>query len=165
MFATEPIVLCLSLLSGFADALIFTFLESFGLIFRQWDFGTVALGLAFIPLLVGYCISYLSFIPFIRRDEKIQAEHPDKFRPEQKLYWVSRAVQPASLRGDLTKRVWHHSSCIRHLCLQLASLHLRGRHKVGHIGSSTSMAVLTPCPQVLLSILGSCRLSSVLSSA
>ncbi|KAK9898417.1 putative MFS multidrug transporter, partial [Cystobasidium minutum MCA 4210] len=88
MFATEPIVLCLSLLSGFADALIFTFLESFGLIFRQWDFGTVALGLAFIPLLVGYCISYLSFIPFIRRDEKIQAEHPDKFRPEQKLYWL-----------------------------------------------------------------------------
>lgn len=29
MFATEPIVLCLSLLSGFSDALIFTFMEAF----------------------------------------------------------------------------------------------------------------------------------------
>ena len=89
MFATEPIVLCLSLLSGFSDALIFTFLESFGPIFRQWNFGTVALGLAFTPLLVGYVISYLSFIPFIKRDEKTQAERPDEFQPEQKLYWVS----------------------------------------------------------------------------
>lgn len=90
MFATEPIVLCLSLLSGFADALIFTFLESFTPIFRQWNFGTIALGLAFIPLFIGYCISYLSFIPFIKRDEKTQAQRPDDFQPEQKLYWVSR---------------------------------------------------------------------------
>ena len=30
MFATEPIVLCLSLFSGFSDALIFTFLEAYG---------------------------------------------------------------------------------------------------------------------------------------
>ena len=29
MFLREPIVLCLSLLSGFSDALIFTFLEGF----------------------------------------------------------------------------------------------------------------------------------------
>jgi hypothetical protein len=89
MFATEPIVLCLSLLSGFADALIFTFLESFGPIFRQWNFGTIALGLAFIPLLIGYVISYLSFIPFIKANEKSQARDPDNFQPEEKLYWVN----------------------------------------------------------------------------
>lgn len=49
MFVREPIVLCLSLLSGFSDALIFTFLEAYTPVFKQWHFGTIALGLAFIP--------------------------------------------------------------------------------------------------------------------
>ena len=47
MFIREPIVLWLSLLSGFSDSLIFTFLESFGPVFRQWGFSTVQIGLAF----------------------------------------------------------------------------------------------------------------------
>lgn len=49
MFFTEPIVLWLSLLSGFSDALIFTFLQSFAPVYEQWGFGTVAVHLAFIP--------------------------------------------------------------------------------------------------------------------
>lgn len=49
MFVREPIVLWLSLLSGFSDALIFTFLESYQSVFEQWNFGTIAVGLAFIP--------------------------------------------------------------------------------------------------------------------
>jgi MFS family permease len=49
MFIREPIVLWLSLLSGFSDALIFTFLESFGPVYRQWGFSTIEVGLAFIP--------------------------------------------------------------------------------------------------------------------
>lgn len=49
MFATEPIVLWLSLLSGFSDALIFSFLESFQPVYKQWGFGTIGVGLAFIP--------------------------------------------------------------------------------------------------------------------
>lgn len=47
MFLYEPIVLLLSLLSGFSDALIFTFLESFQPVFEQWNFGTTEIGLAF----------------------------------------------------------------------------------------------------------------------
>jgi len=49
MFFTEPIVLWLSLLSGFSDALIFTFLESFTPVYKQWGFGTTGVGLAFVP--------------------------------------------------------------------------------------------------------------------
>ena len=49
MFVKEPIVLCLSLLSGFSDALIFTFLESYNSVFKQWDFTTIQIGLAFLP--------------------------------------------------------------------------------------------------------------------
>ena len=47
MFVREPIVLWLSLLSGFSDSLIFTFLASFGPVFQQWGFSTVQLGLSF----------------------------------------------------------------------------------------------------------------------
>lgn len=49
MLACEPIVLSLSLFSGFSDALIFTFLSSYSYVFGQWNFSTIALGLAFIP--------------------------------------------------------------------------------------------------------------------
>ena len=49
MFFREPIVLFLSLLSGFSDALIFSFLESFQPVFAQWGFGKIETGLAFIP--------------------------------------------------------------------------------------------------------------------
>lgn len=49
MFMREPIVLCLSLLSGFSDALIFTFLQSYTLVYKQWGFNTVDIGLSFIP--------------------------------------------------------------------------------------------------------------------
>lgn len=49
MFFREPIVFCLSLLSGFSDALIFTFLESFKPVFKQWEFDVIKIGLAFIP--------------------------------------------------------------------------------------------------------------------
>lgn len=49
MFFREPIVLCLSLLSGFSDALIFTFLEGFSPVYKQWGFTVVDVSLAFIP--------------------------------------------------------------------------------------------------------------------
>ncbi|KAF2028474.1 MFS general substrate transporter [Setomelanomma holmii] len=65
MFFTEPIVLWLSLLSGFSDALIFTFLEGFKPVYSQWEFGTVGIGLAFIPILIGYILAYLSYMPSI----------------------------------------------------------------------------------------------------
>ena len=48
MFFTEPIVLWLSLLSGFSDSLIFTFMEAFQPIFEQWDFNTWQTGLCFL---------------------------------------------------------------------------------------------------------------------
>lgn len=49
MLFTEPIVLWLSLLSGFSDSLIFTFLQGFTPIYKQWGFGTIAISLAFLP--------------------------------------------------------------------------------------------------------------------
>lgn len=48
MFVREPIVLWLSLLSGFSDALIFTFLEAFQPVLQQWGFSIVQIGLSFI---------------------------------------------------------------------------------------------------------------------
>ncbi|KAI9799790.1 MAG: hypothetical protein M1825_004350 [Sarcosagium campestre] len=88
MFILEPIVLWLSLLSGFSDALIFIFLESYKPVYAQWGFNTITTGLAFIPILVGYLIAYFSFFPFIRRHQQIQSKDPDALQPEARLYWL-----------------------------------------------------------------------------
>ncbi|KAL2074659.1 hypothetical protein VTL71DRAFT_8438 [Oculimacula yallundae] len=90
MFLTEPIVLTLSLLSGFSDALIFMFIQSFALVYKQWNFSTVALGLAFIPIGIGYVIAWLSFIPVIKRNIRERREKPEDERVqyESRLWWL-----------------------------------------------------------------------------
>jgi len=88
MFFAEPIVLCLSLLSGFSDALIFTFLESYGPVYRQWNFTPSQIGLAFIPIGVGYIIAYLIWLPFIRRDLRRQQQQPESLKPESRLFYL-----------------------------------------------------------------------------
>ncbi|KAK5531064.1 hypothetical protein LTR25_008921 [Vermiconidia calcicola] len=49
MLFTEPIVAWLSAVSGFSDALIFTFLQGFQPIYKQYGFNSMQLGLAFVP--------------------------------------------------------------------------------------------------------------------
>lgn len=90
MFLTEPIVLTLSLLSGFSDALIFMFIQSFSIVYKQWGFSTVAIGLSFIPIGIGYVIAWLSFIPVIKRNIQERADHPDDERKqyESRLWWL-----------------------------------------------------------------------------
>lgn len=90
MFLTEPIVLVLSLLSGFSDALIFMFIQSFALVYEQWDFDAVQIGLAFIPIGVGYLLAWLLFIPAIRRNIKERKEKPNDERAqyESRLWFL-----------------------------------------------------------------------------
>ncbi|KAK3984065.1 putative MFS transporter [Cladorrhinum sp. PSN332] len=90
MFLTEPIVLTLSLLSGFSDALIFMQIQSFALVYRQWGFSTIQLGLSFIPIGIGYIIAWVSFIPVIRRNRKERALKPgdEHAQYESRLWWL-----------------------------------------------------------------------------
>jgi MFS family permease len=90
MFLTEPIVLVLSLLSGFSDALIFMFIQSFALVYKQWGFGTVEIGLSFIPLIVGYFIAWISFFPAIKRNihERKSKPHDEHAQYESRLWWL-----------------------------------------------------------------------------
>ena len=90
MYLTEPIVLTLSLLSGFSDALIFMFIQSFSLVYKQWGFNTFELGLAFIPILVGYFIAWFSFFPVIKRNIQERKDKPDdeKAQYESRLWWL-----------------------------------------------------------------------------
>lgn len=90
MFLTEPIVLVLSLLSGFSDALIFMFIQSFSLVYGQYNFSASQVGLAFIPIGVGYVLAWISFFPAIKRNMKERAEKPDDERAqyESRLKWL-----------------------------------------------------------------------------
>lgn len=89
MFVREPIVLWLSLPSGFSDTPIFTFLDSYGLVSAQWDFGITALGLTFIPLLVGYFIAYFSFSPVLHKHLAIMHNRgTNGLKPEARLWWL-----------------------------------------------------------------------------
>ncbi|ORX40311.1 MFS multidrug transporter [Kockovaella imperatae] len=89
MLFTEPIVAWLSLLSGFSDSLIFTFLQGFTPVYQKWGFSTYQLGLAFIPLLVGYFLSYLSFLPSIHYFRQKRRRYGSKaVSPEKRLWWL-----------------------------------------------------------------------------
>jgi len=103
MFLTEPIVLVLSLLSGFSDALIFMFIQSFSLVYKQWDFSIVQVGLAFLPIGVGYLLAWLAFIPAIRRNIKERQTNPDDERAQYEsrlkfLLWTAPCL-PIGLIG------------------------------------------------------------------
>jgi hypothetical protein len=90
MFLTEPIVLVLSLLSGFSDALIFMFIQSFSIVYDQYNFSTIAVGLSFIPIGLGYFIAWGLFIPAIRRNIKERHQKPDDERAqyESRLWFL-----------------------------------------------------------------------------
>ena len=90
MFVTEPIVLVLSLLSGFSDALIFMFLQSYALVYKQWDFSASQIGLAFIPIGIGYLLAWLFFFPSIKRNERLRRERPEDETAnyEARLWWL-----------------------------------------------------------------------------
>lgn len=96
MFYKEPIVLTLSLLSGFADALIFMFLQAFDLVYKNWQFKPAQVGLAFTPIILGYFIAWGLYILAIRRNRRLQAAHPedDKVKYESRLWWL-RWTAPA----------------------------------------------------------------------
>lgn len=69
MFMRELIVLSLSLLSGFSDALIFMFMNSLGDVLGDgWGFDNTATGIFYVSVLVGYIIAYgLHFIDVARQ--------------------------------------------------------------------------------------------------
>jgi MFS family permease len=102
MFLREPIVLCLSLLSGFSDALIFTFLESFPEVYGKWDFGILAQAWAFIPINLAYFIAYLMYLPCFMRDNHWRRKKGDDwFLPERRLkvlLWLA-PLEPIGLIG------------------------------------------------------------------
>ncbi|KAK6086016.1 major facilitator superfamily transporter [Seiridium cupressi] len=90
MFFTEPIVLVLSLLSGFSDALIFMGFQSFGLAYELWHFAPWQVGLTFVAIGLGYLLAYLSYIPAIRRNIRHRQQKPnDEFANfEGRMWWL-----------------------------------------------------------------------------
>ena len=92
MFLTEPIVLVLSLLSGFSDGLIFMEIQSFALVYGEdgWGFKPYQIGLAFIPILIGYILAWFIFFPAIERNKRDRRKNPDdeKAQYESRLWFL-----------------------------------------------------------------------------
>jgi len=103
MFIREPIVLSLSLLSGFSDALIFTFLESFSIVYGNgWNFGILAQAWAVIPINLAYFLAYFSYLPWIYRDRVLRRRNgKDSLQPERRLKWLLwlAPLEPIGLFG------------------------------------------------------------------
>ncbi|ETS84428.1 hypothetical protein PFICI_02453 [Pestalotiopsis fici W106-1] len=90
MFFTEPIVLVLSLLSGFSDALIFMGFQSFGLVYKLWGFAPWQIGLTFVAIGLGYLVAYLSYFPAINRNIHQRERRPDDdfANYEGRMWWL-----------------------------------------------------------------------------
>jgi len=103
MLMTEPIVAFLSLLSGFADALIFSFLESYGYVFKEsgWKFTPSQLGLALFALFIGYWLAWAAYLPVIRRHNQ-QRSLGRILSPESRLWFLQYVVLglPIGLLGS-----------------------------------------------------------------
>lgn len=100
MLIREPIVLCLSLLSGFSDALIFVCMESFGLVYKQYDwYTTEKAGLAFIPIIIGYFIAYAIHAPDIYRQRYIIFEHGEAARLAERRMLLLLFIAPLETIG------------------------------------------------------------------
>ncbi|KAF2992932.1 hypothetical protein E8E14_000380, partial [Neopestalotiopsis sp. 37M] len=90
MFFTEPIVLVLSLLSGFSDALIFMGFQSFGLVYELWGFTPWQIGLTFVAIGLGYLVAYLTYFPAINRNIHQRLMRPDDefANYEGRMWWL-----------------------------------------------------------------------------
>ncbi|KAK0529608.1 hypothetical protein OC842_004182 [Tilletia horrida] len=87
MFVREPIVFFLSLLSGYSDALIFTALEAFNPVYKQYGFTQAQIGAAYVPIIIGYMIAALSFfIPYYRFKRMLR--EGKTVTPEFRLWWL-----------------------------------------------------------------------------
>ncbi|KAI5861000.1 major facilitator superfamily domain-containing protein [Durotheca rogersii] len=90
MFATDLIVLVLSLLSGFSDALIFMQIQSLSRVFKLYGFTNTQNGLAFISIGLAYLIAYALYFPVIRRNRALRARQPadERAQYEARLWWL-----------------------------------------------------------------------------
>lgn len=101
MFVREPIVLFLSLLSGFSDALIFIFLEGFPVVYEAWDFGVLESAWAVIPINVAYFVTYLIYLPWIYRYTRTRQKKGEDFEAERrmKILLFLAPLEPIGLIG------------------------------------------------------------------
>ena len=99
MFLREPIVLFLSLLSGFSDALIFTCIESFSLVFAQWGFDALQIGLCFIAILIGYLVAYVIFLPDIYRQQQVRRREGNAARVAERRLLLLLFIAPLETIG------------------------------------------------------------------
>jgi len=95
MLLLEPIVTFLSLLSGFSDGLIFTFEESFSLVFPAvWGFGNTATGLAFLCINIAYFIGWFLHVIDVARQRHVINKYGDDSRHAERRMLLLMYLAP-----------------------------------------------------------------------
>ncbi|GAP89799.1 putative multidrug resistant protein [Rosellinia necatrix] len=94
MLKTEPIVLCLSLLSGYSNAIIVLQIQLLNIVYKRWHRNHWQTSLTFISMAIGYAIAWAIFVATFERDRRRQKERPHdkRARFESKLWlqiWLS----------------------------------------------------------------------------
>jgi hypothetical protein len=67
--------------------------------------GTVGITLSFLPLLIGYIISYLSYLPSIHHFRGIRCKRPGTLEAEARLWWLLFCTSSHHLAWHLLTRV------------------------------------------------------------
>jgi hypothetical protein len=87
-------------LSGFADSLIFTFLEAFHPIYEQYGFSDLQMAWTFVPIAIGYIIAWVSYLgPLYRQRQILRAN--SQVAPELRLWWLLYRTYYCVLLGIL----------------------------------------------------------------
>ena len=96
----------IAVLSGFADSLIFTFLEAFHPIYEQYGFTDLQMAWTFVPIALGYIIAWISYLWPLYKQRQTLRRDPNT-PPELRLWWLLFR-KLLSLNNPL-----HCSSCSR----------------------------------------------------
>lgn len=98
---TEPLVACLSIYTGFAFAMIFSFFGSYSYVFaRVYHFNSKEIGLTFLGLIPGLLLAIMTFGLADRTlGAKARAKAGGRAAPEHVLYaaMVGSVIMPIGL--------------------------------------------------------------------
>jgi O-antigen/teichoic acid export membrane protein len=58
------------------------------MVLEQWQFSTLAIGMSFFALLIGYVVASASYVYWYRHDGAVVKKNSTASKPERRLWWL-----------------------------------------------------------------------------